>query len=162
MSATEIDQRLIAKLRERRSRVTSQRLVIHRALCARTQHMTAEQLLAEVSDVLPGLSLPTVYATLDLLEELGLAHRLPTGNGAVLFDSRVEPHAHAVCRSCGLAMDLEAVPAPARAFAAASKSGFLVDHAQLVIWGLCQRCTESAARADSTPRAKSARRQKPA
>jgi Fe2+ or Zn2+ uptake regulation protein len=155
MSASDIDQRLVAKLRERRLRVTSQRVVIHRALCARPQHMTAEQVLDEVSGVLPGVSLPTIYATLDLLEELGLAHRLPTGNGAVLFDSRVEPHAHAVCRSCGVAMDLEAPSVPGGAIASARKSGFVADHAQLLIWGLCQQCAASMARAESTSRAES-------
>ena len=35
-------------------------------------HFTADQLLAEVEPDLPGVSLPTVYATLDLLEELEL------------------------------------------------------------------------------------------
>jgi Fe2+ or Zn2+ uptake regulation protein len=154
---------LSAKLRARRLRVTSQRLVIHRALCARPRHITAEQVLAEVSEVLPGVSLPTIYATLDLLEELELTHRLPTGNGAVLFDSRLEPHAHAVCRSCGLAMDLDEVPDAERALASARKSGFAADHPQLLIWGRCRQCIqsmpgeESTAPAESTPRASSAR-----
>lgn len=125
-------------------RVTSQRLLIHRTLQAGARHMTAEQVLAAVSRKLPGVSLPTVYATLELLEGLGLARRLPTGSGAVLFDPRVDPHAHTVCRRCGAAADLEAPPAPARAFADAKRSGFAPDHAQLVIWGLCGRCAASA------------------
>jgi Fe2+ or Zn2+ uptake regulation protein len=137
---SEIDRRLVAKLRARGLRVTSQRLLIHRTLCAEARHMTAEQVLASVSEVLPGVSLPTVYATLELLEELGLARRLATGSGAVLFDSRVEPHAHTVCRRCGATADLDALPAPGRAIARARESGFAPDHAQLVIWGLCARC----------------------
>jgi Fur family ferric uptake transcriptional regulator/Fur family peroxide stress response transcriptional regulator len=135
-----IDRRLVAELRARNLRVTSQRLLIHRALCARSQHLTAEQVLASVSEVLPGVSLPTVYATLELLEELGLARRLATGNGAVLFDSRVEPHAHTVCRRCGATADLETSPAPDGALSRARGGGFVPDHAQLVIWGTCERC----------------------
>ncbi len=142
-----IDERLVSRLRERGMRVTSQRLLIHRALCARAQHMTAEQVLGSVSEVLPGVSLPTVYATLELLEELGLARRLATGSGAVLFDSRVEPHAHTVCTRCGATQDLEVTPASARAYAGASRSGFRPDHAQLVIWGLCERCARASERA---------------
>lgn len=142
---SDIDARLVQKLRARGLRVTSQRLLIHRALCSRARHMTAEQVLAAVSRALPGVSLPTVYATLELLEELGLARRLATGSGAVLFDSRVEPHAHTVCRHCGAAADLDSPPAPARAMADARRSGFAPDHAQLVIWGLCSRCASSAA-----------------
>jgi Fe2+ or Zn2+ uptake regulation protein len=134
------DRRLVAELRARGMRVTSQRLLIHRTLCGSGRHMTAEQVLAAVSEQLPGVSLPTVYATLELLEDLGLARRLPTGTGAVLFDPRVEPHAHTVCRRCGAAADLEAAPAPARTLAAAKDSGFSPEHAQLVIWGLCRDC----------------------
>ena len=140
MTSTQIDERLIGKLRERGLRVTPQRLVIHRALCGHSQHMTAEQLLASVSDVLPGTSLPTVYSTLELLEGLGLVRRVGTGNGAVVFDSRVEPHAHTVCRRCGAMADLEGAAAPDDALARAVATGFVPDHAQLVVWGLCRSC----------------------
>src|SRR5437764_5692857 len=145
MVRAEIDERLIGKLRERGLRVTSQRVVIHRALCAQTQHMTAEQVLESVSDVLPGTSLPTVYATLELLEELGLVRRLGTGTGAVLFDSRVEPHAAPVCRHCGATADLDGAPASERALARAREAGFAPDGAQLVIWGRRERCAGASA-----------------
>jgi Fe2+ or Zn2+ uptake regulation protein len=140
MTVSEIDERLTAKLRERGLRVTPQRLVIHRALCGHSQHMTAEQVLTSVSEVLPGTSLPTVYSTLELLEGLGVVRRVGTGNGAVVFDSRVEPHGHTVCRRCGAMADLEGAPAPDGALARAAAEGFVPDHAQLVVWGLCSAC----------------------
>lgn len=140
----DIDQRLIAKLRARGLRVTPQRLVIHRALCGHSQHMTAEQLLGAVSDRLPGTSLPTVYATLERLEDLGLVRRVAAANGAVVFDSRVEPHAHTVCRRCGAIADLERAPIPDDAMTRAAESGFVPDHAQLVVWGLCNQCAAAA------------------
>ncbi len=139
-AATNIDERLAGQLRERGMRVTPQRLVIHRALCGQSQHMTAEQVLTRVSDVLPGTSLPTIYSTLELLETLGMVRRVGTGNGAVVFDSRVEPHAHTVCRRCGAMADLDGVDAPDDALARAQDTGFAPDHAQLVVWGLCRKC----------------------
>ncbi len=139
MVGSEIDERLIEKLRQRHLRVTSQRIVIHRALCAHPQHLTAEQILDSVSASLPGTSLPTVYATLELLEELGLVRRFGTGNGAVLFDSRIEPHAHMVCRRCRTTADLDA-SASEQALERARQTGFVPEHAQLVVWGLCERC----------------------
>jgi Fur family transcriptional regulator, stress-responsive regulator len=137
---SKIDERLASQLRERGMRVTPQRIVIHRELCGHSQHMTAEQVLARVSDVLPGTSLPTVYSTLELLETLGLVRRVGTGNGALVFDSRVEPHAHTVCRRCGAMADLEGTAAPEDALARAGATGFVPDHAQLVVWGLCPAC----------------------
>jgi Fe2+ or Zn2+ uptake regulation protein len=145
MSAiTEIDERLVSQLRERGMRVTPQRIVIHRELCGRSQHMTAEQVLGRVSEVLPGTSLPTVYSTLELLEALGLVRRVGTGNGALVFDSRVEPHAHTVCRRCGSMADLEGTAAPEDALSRAGATGFVPDHAQLVVWGLCVDCATAA------------------
>lgn len=140
MTTRAADEVLIAKLRDRGQRVTSQRLVIHRALAVRDQHLSAEQVLEAVSPGLPGTSLPTVYATLELLEELQLVRRVSVGSGAVLFDSRTAPHAHAICRACGAVADVEESVTPARALARARQQGFAPDHAQLVIWGRCASC----------------------
>jgi Fe2+ or Zn2+ uptake regulation protein len=147
--ANSLDERLAGKLRERGLRVTPQRIVIHRALCGCSQHMTAEQVLAAVSELLPGTSLPTVYSTLELLEALGLVRRVGTGNGAVVFDSRVEPHAHTVCRRCGAMTDLDGTTAPDDALARAGATGFVPDHAQLMVWGLCRTCASTAPAAAS-------------
>ncbi len=144
MTGSEIDQRLTDKLRDRKLRVTSQRVVIHRALCTQPQHLTAEQVLETVADALPGTSLPTVYATLELLEDLGLARRVQTGTGPALFDSRIERHAHMVCRRCRAIADLDA-SASRHALKRASETGFVPDHAELVVWGLCERCAAEAA-----------------
>jgi Fe2+ or Zn2+ uptake regulation protein len=140
MAVLQVDERLIGELRDRSLRVTPQRIVIHRALCSEARHMTAEQVLASVSDVLPGTSLPTVYSTLELLESLHLVRRVGTGNGAVVFDSRVEPHAHTVCRRCGAIADLEGPSAPDDALSRAADAGFVPDRAELVVWGLCRDC----------------------
>jgi Fe2+ or Zn2+ uptake regulation protein len=118
--------------------------VIHRALAARDQHLTAEQLLEAVSGSLPGTSLPTIYATLELFEELGFVRRVSSGSGALLFDSRVSPHAHTVCRLCGTVTDVEISEASARALSHTGDSDFRVDHAEVVIWGHCASCAASA------------------
>jgi Fe2+ or Zn2+ uptake regulation protein len=136
------DERLVAQLRDRGLRVTSQRLVINRALHARPQHLSAEQVFENVAVALPGTSLPTVYATLELLVELGLARRVSTGAGPALFDSRTEPHAHTVCSACGALADLDEPVRSEAALRRARTQGFHPDHAQLVIWGRCAKCAE--------------------
>lgn len=138
------DRLLTEKLRASRHRVTSQRLVIYRELHARKHHVTADQLLDAVSPALPGIAIPTVYATLVLLEELGLVRRVSTGTGAVVFDSHVDPHAHTVCRNCGTLADLDGPEIPPEALESAADAGFSPDHAQLLIWGLCADCHPSA------------------
>src|SRR5580765_2103789 len=99
---------LIVALRERGMRVTSQRVLVNRALRELDRHVTADELLETVAERLPNVSLPTIYATLDLLEELGMVRRVQRA-GKTLFDPRTESHHHLVCTSCGSIEDLDSV-----------------------------------------------------
>ena len=130
---------LIELLHARGQRVTSQRLVILRELRRRQQHATAEEIHRSVHDELPGTSIPTVYATLELLVELGLVRRIDTGTAA-LFDAGLEPHQHAVCRRCGRVQDIDGRLNASGLLSAANASGFHVEGAELIISGLCQEC----------------------
>ncbi len=135
-----LDRRLSDTLRARGHRVTSQRLVIHRVLHDLDAHATAEDLLGAVAPRLPGVSLPTIYATLELLEELGAVRRIPVPGGAALYDPRVTPHHHLVCRECGKAEDVDAEIELAPVLRAAQKRGFAMRHAEVVVAGHCERC----------------------
>jgi Fe2+ or Zn2+ uptake regulation protein len=137
---TTTDQPLVDLLRSRGQRVTPQRLVIHRLLRRRDSHMTAEQVREAVAHDLPGTSAPTVYATLDLLSELGLVRRVDAGTGAVLFDGRVEPHHHTACRRCGAVEDVDAPDDLERISDAARRTGFQPHRVEVVVSGLCRRC----------------------
>lgn len=131
---------LVTALRARGQRVTSQRLAVLRELRRRGGHVTAHAVYESVRAELPGTSSPTIYAVLELLSELGLARKLDLGLGFALYDARVEPHGHTVCRRCGAVADLEGTAAPPDALARAGAAGFVPDHAELVVWGLCAAC----------------------
>jgi Fe2+ or Zn2+ uptake regulation protein len=137
------EERLVAALRERGQRVTSQRLVIHRLLRELDRHVTAEEVLRRASAQLPGMSLPTVYATLDLLTELGEARRVSVG-GPLLYDPRTEDHAHLRCRECGRVEDLDIPVDSASALDAARAAGFEPGTAELVVEGRCAACARAA------------------
>jgi Fe2+ or Zn2+ uptake regulation protein len=139
------DEALIDLLRDRGQRVTSQRLVINRFLREHDGHLTAEQVLAGVADKLPGTALPTVYATLELFEDLGLVRRVRTGGGTMVFDPRTEPHHHMACRRCGAVEDVEAPVELAGVLRRARRAGFATEHAEVVVSGLCADCQRSAA-----------------
>jgi Fe2+ or Zn2+ uptake regulation protein len=146
-SQAELDQRLVTALRERGQRVTSQRLVIHRALREAGCHVTAEAIHAAVSERLPNVSLPTVYSTLELFESLGMVRRVNAGGGAVLYDPKGEPHHHLVCRNCGRVEDLEQELDLSPALRAAGRTGFTPSDAELVVSGLCAACAPAQAAA---------------
>lgn len=84
-------------------RPTRQREVVYSALRDSRAHPTAEELHAHVREREPGLSLATVYNTLEALCAAGLCRRVPTwdtrgggkSQGACRFDADLSPHAHA-------------------------------------------------------------------
>jgi Fe2+ or Zn2+ uptake regulation protein len=130
-------------LRERGQRVTSQRIVIERALRRLDRHVTADEVLSAVTEQLPGVSLPTVYATLDLFEQLGIVRRISPGEGPILYDPRGDDHHHLVCDRCGAVEDVDAPVDVAGALAAARRKGFAPQRAAIAISGLCAACARA-------------------
>ena len=128
-------------LRERGMRVTSQRLLIDRALRDHGGHLTAEQVHQLVEPVLPGVTQQTVYSTLALLKDLGVARRLSAPGPSTRFESRTDDHHHMVCERCGAIEDLHARVPVARAVGAARDSGFAPASASLTVLGLCADCS---------------------
>ena len=140
-------------LREHGYRVTPQRVLIHRAFADLGRHATAEEVLAHVDPRLPNASLPTVYAALELFEELGIAHRVAAGSATALWDPRSERHHHLICRSCGGIEDLDVRLDAAAALRAARRRGFRPEGSELIVSGLCERCqTRSHGPHPSEPR----------
>jgi Fe2+ or Zn2+ uptake regulation protein len=134
------DAELAELLRERGLRATSQRVVMHRLLRDRDRHVSAEKLLSEASEKLPGVSLPTVYSTLELFEQLGIVRRVNGGGGTLLWDTRADTHHHMICRRCGRIEDMETPLDLERARRSAARSGFQADRAEVVVSGLCRDC----------------------
>jgi Fe2+ or Zn2+ uptake regulation protein len=141
------DTRLQAALHDRGQRVTPQRMAIARALRRLDRHASAEDVAAAVAHDLPNVSVPTVYATLDLLSELGFARRLTVAPGAVLYDPRTDDHHHAVCTSCGRVLDVRGPVDAEAALSSARGHGFDPDRVEVVVSGRCGDCRA----ADSKP-----------
>jgi Fe2+ or Zn2+ uptake regulation protein len=139
----QLDARLTAALRARGQRVTPQRVVLHRTLHALGRHATVEEVVREAADHLPGVSAPTAYAVLDLLDELGLARKVTVPGGPVLYDPQVDDHVHLLCRTCGRVEDVDARADAQAAIAAAQRAGATVSHAAVVLEGHCPACTRA-------------------
>src|SRR3954452_24829167 len=141
--STAADERLATALRAAGARVTSQRLVLYRVLRELGRHAHAEEIARVSSERLPGLSLPTVYATLELFEGLRLVRRVDAAVPAALFDPRTDPHAHFACRRCGTVSDLDAAVDASAVQTAARASGADPAHVEVVRRALCAACSAS-------------------
>jgi Fe2+ or Zn2+ uptake regulation protein len=121
-------------------RVTPQRVILHRALRELDRHVTADELLDAVGDRLPNVSLPTIYATLELFEELGMVRRVQRA-GTSLFDPRTDVHHHLICTVCGSIEDLDAELDTSELERAADSRGFGRERVEAVVHGRCAVCS---------------------
>jgi Fur family transcriptional regulator, stress-responsive regulator len=131
-------------LRERGLRVTSQRLLIERALREDGGHLTAEQVHDLVEPVLPGVTQQTVYSTLALLADLGVARRVVAPGGSTRFEAARAEHHHTVCERCGAIEDLDVRVPLAAATRASRAAGFEPSSAGVTVLGLCARCASES------------------
>ena len=74
--------------------LTRQRTLIARALFSKCAHWSADQLLAQVNQDQPEVSKATIYNTLRLFVEHGLAREVVVNPERVFFDSNPAPHHH--------------------------------------------------------------------
>ena len=82
-------------------RCTRQRQVVYAALAGTREHPTAEAIYEAVRDEAArdgakGISLATVYNTLETLTQRGLCRKLATPGGPTRFDAFTDEHAHVV------------------------------------------------------------------
>ncbi len=89
-------------------RCTRQRMALYAALQSCKQHPTAEELRGLVLSEVPGVSLATVYNTLDALCGVGLARRLDGAGpaGSARYDAGADHHPHMRCLETGKVDDL--------------------------------------------------------
>jgi Fur family ferric uptake transcriptional regulator len=133
---------LATALREHGHRLTTARRLTWEALEGGGGHLTAHEVADRVHRLDPNINLSSVYRSLSLLADIGLARESQLGvDGA----SRWEPihsddHFHLVCRSCGRVDHHagEAVSSIRRHLA--SDHGFEAEAVELVARGLCGRC----------------------
>lgn len=125
-------------------RFTEQRAAVYRFLAGTDTHPTADEVFLGVRRMLPGISLATVYKSLETLVGCGLAIKLSYSDGSARYDGNTDPHHHARCNVCGRVMDVHGVlPSLEREEPLLHTEGFKVTGYRLELTGYCAACVPS-------------------
>ena len=138
---------LAATYRAHGRKLTPQRQLIFSLLHDNTSHPTAESLFATASAKMPGISLRTVYQTLNELAEMGELQAIDLGEGATRFDPNVDDHHHAICNVCGAISDVHVDRVSS--LRPKGVDGFSVDDVGVVFRGICAACESPLKRSPS-------------
>ena len=131
-----------AGLLQSRYRLTKQRAAVLRAL-GDGGHLSAETILERVRSELPGVSLGTIYRTLDILREIGLVQLFSFGGSAARYEAALDKHHHLLCTHCGELTNVYADGIAQIAQQIAEREGYTeFDHA-LTIVGRCDGCAKT-------------------
>ena len=141
----EIEQKLIATLREKGYKLTPQRLEIIKLLSHDRSHPGAMDILEKVRQQAPKISVSTVYYTLDMLKKEGLIQELEFYDQDNRYDVNVLNHVNLICRGCGKIEDFtEAVPFSSEMIEA--QTGFRPFGMRFEYYGYCKRCRDKKKR----------------
>lgn len=131
----------IKTLRSRGYRITPQREMIVEAIAHSSHHVNAEEVFTQVQARTRSVNIATVYRTLELLVEQGLASRIDLGEGRVIYATYQHgPHIHLVCKQCGQVMDANQDLLAALSQQLKSRYQFAADLQHISLLGLCSNC----------------------
>ncbi|GAA3522249.1 Fur family transcriptional regulator [Rhodococcus aetherivorans] len=135
----------VEQLRTAELRVTRPRIAVLEAV-NQHPHADTETIFGAVRTGLPEVSRQTVYDVLHALTGAGLVRRIQPSGSVARYESRVgDNHHHLVCRSCGAIADVDCAVGEAPCLTASDHSGFLVDEAEVIYWGMCPDCSAAHA-----------------
>src|SRR5215475_10793874 len=121
-------------------RFTRQRRVVYDALASTEDHPTAVQVFMRVKDVLPNISLATVYNCLETLSKCGLIRQVYVEREASRFCANQVDHGHFYCTSCGRVDDVM-MPSKASVMKLWQlPQHYQITHSEVSLRGVCSDC----------------------
>lgn len=126
--------------KEKKLKLTPQRLAVYKYLISTKEHPSAETIYKSLQLEYPTMSLATVYKSLKTLVEVNLVQELNVGEGNFRYDATVDEHAHIQCINCSKVDDLEEVTFDKLNNIAENNSHYKVLSHKLFFYGVCNHC----------------------
>ena len=123
-------------------RSTEQRRLIVETFFQSPAHVTIEDLLSQVRSADPRVGYATVYRTLKLLAECGVANERRFGDGVTRYEVANDEHHHdhRICIECGSIEEFEEPAIETLQDEVAARYGFEVRSHKHELYGICAAC----------------------
>jgi Fur family ferric uptake transcriptional regulator len=135
---------LALAIEEKGLRHSRQREAIARTFFAMGGHVPVDSLAARVRQEAPHISVATVYRTMKLLAEFGLAVPRDFGDGRARYEAAHHRHGnshdHLICTRCGAIVEFESHRVEELQLRLARRHGFEVQRRHVELYGLCAGC----------------------
>ena len=143
----EIERRIFLEhIRAAGLRRTFQRDLILEIFLSTEEHLSSEDLYWLVHKQDPTVGHTTVYRTLKLLTEAGLAREVRFGDNRTYYEHHYNHahHDHMICTECGEVIEFFSPEIESLQDQMADNFGFKPTHHSLRLWGICSDCQQRA------------------
>ena len=129
-------------LRDHRIKHSGPRQLVLNVFLACERHVTVNELVRLVHDVHPSVGTTTVYRTLKLICDSGIAREVDFGEGVVRYehDYGHEHHDHLICIKCGKFVEIQSETIESTQDVIARRNKFKLTGHKLVLYGICSSC----------------------
>jgi len=146
-SRQELEKRLEdfkRRLKARRLKLTPQRCDIARVFFSAGRHLNSEELYRAAKKINPRIGYATVYRTMRLLTECGIAAERHFDDAAARYETieRDLHHDHLICERCGSIVEFASAELEELQDNIARKLGFVISRHRMELFGICRRCRE--------------------
>jgi Fur family ferric uptake transcriptional regulator len=140
--------RLAAWIAEKGLKATRQRDVIVDTFFSQDGHLSVDDLLLKVLERDANIGAATVYRTMKILTDAGLASARHFDDGQTRYEAALDRHHHdhLICTSCHAIIEFENERIEELQDLVARQHGFLVTRHKLELYGLCRICQEAQKR----------------
>jgi Fur family ferric uptake transcriptional regulator len=138
-------------IKSRGLRQSGQRDRVVETFMSQKGHVSAEELLSQVRLKDKRVGLTTVYRTLKLLTECGLALERKFNRQVSTFEPARsgQHHDHLICLGCGRISEFENKSIETLQEDVARKHGFFITHHVLELYGTCGECSQKTGKKSS-------------
>ncbi|MDH3687263.1 MAG: transcriptional repressor [Myxococcales bacterium] len=141
--ANELEKKALADYLDSHSlKHTKQREAILDAFLSAKRHITGEELHARVRQGNPGIGYTTVYRTMKLLCDAGLAMERHFDDGVTRYEIEHEHHDHLVCVKCGKIVEFECSMIESAQDRIVNEYGFRLLRHRHELYGHCPKCRD--------------------
>jgi Fur family ferric uptake transcriptional regulator len=139
----EVERRTLTRyLEEHNLKQTKQRDAILDIFLAATGHVTSEEIFNRVRKQHPNIGYTTVYRTMKLLCDAGLASERHFDDAITRYEIAHEHHDHLVCMRCGKIIEFECAMIESTQTEIADRYHFRVLRHRHELYGHCENCRD--------------------
>lgn len=137
-----LEKRLRDYMKANRLKNTQQRQAILETFLETEDHLALDELLERVQQRRAGIGYATVYRTMKLFSQAGVAQERRFGDGQTRYELAElgdDHHDHLICETCGYIFEFEDDEIERRQAQVAERYGLRIRRHRLDLWGECQQ-----------------------